>query len=127
MNLAGAILAVTVLAGALHAQTAGPPVPERRTPDAEPAAVFRADRWLGSDKAKHAAASMLLCGAAGWLLHNRFERPRHDSRLAGAVFSLSLGVFKELNDHRSANNRFSWKDLAADFLGVVIGGLLLVW
>lgn len=128
MKATGVILAAAVLAGILYGQTAGPAAPEnRRPPAAVPAAAFQKDRWLGSDKARHAIASMLICGTAGWLIHNRLDRPKQNSRLAGAVFSMSLGVFKEVIDHRSVHNRFSWRDIAADILGVVAGGLLLVW
>lgn len=128
MHAGPIILAATLLAGSLYGQTAGPAAPKKdRSPSAVPAAAVPADRWFGRDKAKHVTASMLICGTAGWLIHNRCGRRTPDSRLGGAVFSISLGVLKELMDDRSVNNHFSWRDIAADLLGVIFGGLLLVW
>jgi uncharacterized protein YfiM (DUF2279 family) len=39
--------------------------------------------------------------------------------------SFSLGLGKEIYDHRKPSNRFSYKDLTADIVGIVIGVIIV--
>jgi uncharacterized protein YfiM (DUF2279 family) len=79
------------------------------------------DLWVGKDKCKH----FLLCGfwsAFGYLLcHRHFDCSQEKSLLisGGAVFS--SGVTKEIRDSFQPDNRFSYKDLVFDVVGVGCG------
>lgn len=87
--------------------------------------ILQNDSWFGRDKAKHFVASFLIAGAGSWWTRHRCGRGRGESVRFGMGFALSLGVVKEFCDGRSPRGRFSWKDVAADLLGVSLGGLLL--
>jgi len=86
-----------------------------------------ADSWTGVDKAKHFTVSMLLAGAAGWMLRNRWHSKQDLSRKTGAALILTLGISKEISDLFIRGHEFSWKDMIVDLCGVIVGGLLLVW
>ena len=45
--------------------------------------------------------------------------------LFGAVFSLGVGTGKEYGDHVNPNNKWCWKDMLANFLGILTGLLIL--
>lgn len=45
--------------------------------------------------------------------------------LFGAVFALGLGIGKEMGDKNNPNSGWSWGDLVADGLGIVVGTTLL--
>ena len=85
------------------------------------------DNWFGLDKLKHFTVSMLVTGASGWIMQHRFKSNPEMSRPVGAAFAFSLGITKELLDHSSPGNHFSWRDVIADILGIIAGGLLLIW
>lgn len=44
--------------------------------------------------------------------------------LFGAVFALGLGIGKESGDKNNPNSGWSWGDLVADGLGIVVGILI---
>lgn len=79
------------------------------------------DLWVGKDKCRH----FLLCGfwsAFGYLVcHRHLEYSEKKSLLlsGGAVFS--SGVTKEIRDALQPDNRFSYKDLIFDVVGVGCG------
>jgi uncharacterized protein YfiM (DUF2279 family) len=84
---------------------------ERRSPDL----------WAGKDKCKH----FLLSGfwsAFGYLLcHRHFEHSEGESSLISGGIVLSLGVTKEIRDGFQPDNRFSYKDLVFDIVGIGCG------
>lgn len=123
-------LLLLLLAGSsgLRAQAEGPhPVSDSRIGSKIHVQAAVEDRWLAADKAKHFLASALLTGAAHWIMHYRLDRRVSLSRSAGAAFAFSLGLAKEVRDLYSRKHYFSWKDLLADCLGIIAGGLLLTW
>jgi len=87
-------------------------------------APFRAsaeDRWVSEDKFFHLSFSFGLVG----LTYNgaRTLDASHGKALVGAAsLSLVIGLWKELRDREGEG--FSWKDLAADCLGVMLGAWL---
>lgn len=87
------------------------------------------DRWFAPDKARHFVASMLLAGAASYRNIHRSGLNRQEAQTRGFVFSMSLGLFKEVMDSRrpAPRNHFCWKDLLYDFLGTLSGVCLLGW
>jgi putative lipoprotein len=82
------------------------------------------DRWLGRDKLSHFAVSLAAVGFANHWLEAESAQPPVRARNNAVVFSLSLGMVKELHDGAQKGNRFSFKDLAADILGAALGTVL---
>ena len=82
------------------------------------------DRWLGRDKALHFGVSAGL--AAGGYAGAAVFTPSEPVRLAsGGLLSLTLGIGKELADHRGAGDA-SFRDLSWDVMGTATG-LLTAW
>lgn len=129
MKAVSFVILIICTCGALSAQTAGPPAPLKDGADfrADTLPRFRHDPWLAEDKARHFYLSMILTGAAGWIIHRRFSASQNTGRFWGAGAVLSLGIIKECLDHRAPGRFFSWRDAAADLAGVITGGALLVW
>ncbi|MEL6616474.1 MAG: hypothetical protein AAFQ43_12100 [Bacteroidota bacterium] len=96
-----------------------PPLATRLTPEAYGAA---ADDWLGRDKALHLGVSFGLTVGAHAALREGSDVEVAAARPLAAGFALGLGLAKELADERRQRRPlFSWKDLAADALGVALG------
>jgi len=99
-----------------------------QTAEADTAIVSSAgfqDKWFGEDKAHHFVMSFML---AWWGTMNHDLMHKHGSNQAiraGAGFSFALGIAKEIRDCRMPNNRFSFKDLIADLLGIGLAVLLM--
>ena len=73
------------------------------------------------DKFWHFSASFVTVGAA---YHFGEDRARLSEPLSAGIAlggTITLGVTKELYDLAGPSRRFSWKDLAADALGVCAG------
>jgi uncharacterized protein YfiM (DUF2279 family) len=56
--------------------------------------------------------------------HTQLSMATHDAQITAAAISFSIGLGKELVDSKSLRNQFSWKDLAADIVGITIGLVL---
>ncbi len=80
------------------------------------------DRWIARDKAYHVGVSFgLALGAHVALTEGMGMEPELAAPLAGGM-ALSVGLAKELLDSRRAYKPlFSWRDLAADAVGVALG------
>ena len=83
------------------------------------------DSWISPDKGYHIVGSIISTTLVGQLSLRAFETTRQNSQIIGAGASFTLGVLKEVRDSAKPNNKFSWKDLAANGVGIVIGILLL--
>lgn len=84
------------------------------------------DRWLAWDKFWHFSASFVSVGAGYHLCANRLDlehRPAAGISIGG-TFGLGLG--KELLDRYGHRRRFSWKDMAANALGITAGYFVFV-
>lgn len=79
------------------------------------------DLWLGQDKFWHAAMSFAMVGSFYHFMNCRLDRPRTESSAVALGATFGLGIFKEVMDARRPHDRFSWKDLAFDLLGVGLG------
>lgn len=81
---------------------------------------FAQDRWTGRDKAQHFISSAFFAAAGNsWGEHQQWSAGQSAS--FGLLFSLSLGVGKELYDSRAGGTGWSWKDLAWDVAGASAG------
>ena len=90
------------------------------------AAPRPADAWLGRDKALHAGASFLLTLSGQYVLVSKGGLSESDALPLSAGAALGLGVLKETADaSRATAPLFSWRDLAADALGVLLAVLLV--
>ncbi len=79
------------------------------------------DSWFSRDKAHHFLLSAFLASAGYYYSREINRNSDMRARTIGVSFSLSLGIFKEIRDGMQRKNNFSWKDLAADFLGTGLG------
>ena len=87
------------------------------------AAVAR-DSWFGIDKIKHFFISAFIESVAysGLQAAGVNRRPA----VAGAIgVTAAAGVAREIHDRRKQNNRFSYKDLTWDGLGIAAGTALV--
>ena len=85
------------------------------------------DRWLAPDKGKHVAASFFLALGGQYLFEEK-ARLQRDSALALSLGTgAAVGVGKELYDgFLGRTGRFSFRDLVADALGLLLAGVVVV-
>jgi len=83
------------------------------------------DNWIGGDKARHFLGSLFSTVFITKINQQKFSYSKSDAKIIGAGLTFSLGIFKEVYDSHSPNNRFSWKDLLADSFGITAGLILL--
>jgi len=83
--------------------------------------IFRSDPWLGRDKGLHFVGSMIGTALMININSELFKMSSNEAKFTGAGFIFTLGMSKELFDSKQAFNKFSWKDLAADAAGILIG------
>ena len=77
------------------------------------------DRWLGPDKPLHAFAAGWIAGA-GYGAALELDWEPADRRRAAIGAGLVASVAKEARDRWTRDQPFSFKDLAADALGIAI-------
>ena len=83
------------------------------------------DPWLGEDKAKHFFASAVIAGGTTAIALNQDVSDGEAIAIA-LPFTLSLGVGKEAYDSEVKGTGWSWRDLAWDLFGAVVGGLVVL-
>ena len=82
------------------------------------------DSWFGIDKIKHFFISAFIESVSYSAL--QAARANHRTALTGAIgVSAAFGVARELHDKRKPGNRFSYKDLTWDALGITAGAVVL--
>jgi uncharacterized protein YfiM (DUF2279 family) len=97
----------------------------RELPDAaNPANKPGRDLWFGKDKADHLVVSAFLTGFGYYAARKEMHFSDPGGKNAGACFSISLGLMKEVHDKRRPRGMFSLKDLGADILGIGLGYLI---
>ena len=82
------------------------------------------DRWLGSDKVAHLTLSLFISAISYKIYHDNYYNDKDSSILFSSGFTLSLGLGKEFYDRKRPNNKFSYKDLIADIIGISLGLVL---
>jgi len=83
------------------------------------------DSWVGRDKGLHLIGSMISTIAISKTSQTFFNNSHDQSLKLGISITFGLGLGKELWDSTKKNNKFSYKDLAADIIGILIGSTLL--
>ena len=79
------------------------------------------DKWLAWDKAGHFLISGFLAGSSYSIYHQSFNNDKESSIYFASIFSLSIGTGKEISDMKKPKDRFSYKDLIFDVLGISAG------
>jgi len=82
------------------------------------------DKWLAWDKVEHLGVSALFSGTLYSVFHDFYNNDRKSSLYLSSSLTFSLGLGKEFYDRRTPRNKFSYKDLVADVLGIGIGLLI---
>lgn len=79
------------------------------------------DRLLGPDKALHLGASFLGTISLQYVLTSKGQMSEGAALPISATTALSAGLIKELIDaNREQDPHFSWKDLTADAVGILL-------
>jgi uncharacterized protein YfiM (DUF2279 family) len=82
------------------------------------------DSWFGIDKIKHFFIAAFIESVSYSALQAAGANRR--AALGGAIgVSAALGVARELHDKRVPGNRFSYRDLTWDALGITAGAVML--
>jgi putative lipoprotein len=82
------------------------------------------DSWFGIDKIKHFFISAFIESVSYSAL--QATGVQRKSALTGAIgVTAALGVARELHDKRTPGNRFSYRDLTWDALGITAGAVML--
>ena len=79
------------------------------------------DKWFAKDKAEHLVVSAFLAGVSCSIFRDFYRNGEESSIYFSAGLTLSLGLGKEFYDRRTPLGKFSYKDLAADVLGIGLG------
>ncbi|HTW91750.1 MAG TPA: hypothetical protein VMH22_08585 [bacterium] len=79
------------------------------------------DQWFAIDKFWHFSASFATVGAAYDLSNYRLNMKSPWPTTLSLGGTAVLGVSKEFYDLAGPTKHFSWKDLAADAAGIVVG------
>lgn len=80
------------------------------------------DRWTGRDKAEHFFTAMAI--SAGYMRGAANADHAARSRREAVAVVVSLGTLKELSDARVPGKGWSWRDMAWNVAGAVIGAHL---
>ena len=83
------------------------------------------DKWLAWDKVEHLGISALFSGTLYSVFHDFYDNDWKSSIYLSSSLTFSLGLGKEFYDRRTPHNKFSYKDLVADVLGIGIGLLIV--
>jgi len=83
------------------------------------------DRWISADKGYHLIGSLISTTGISRSCMQFADIKKEKSIWMGAGITFTLGLGKEFWDGHKKNNIFSWKDLSADILGILIGTVLL--
>ena len=118
------LVLLLLCSGLLNGQDRSPGPRNRDEPDPR---IQANDAMLGTDKVGHLMAGFVLTGIGTWI-HQLFDdRQAERSVYFGMSFSMGAGLLKEFRDWTIPAGQASWKDLLADFLGCLLGGVVMAW
>ena len=89
-------------------------------PDTLDNKIENKDDWFSRDKGMHFAGSFISTGFVMMSGNRALDFKKQKSQMVAVSFTFSLAIGKELYDSNQKNNHFSYKDLAADMLGIVL-------
>lgn len=84
------------------------------------------DKWFALDKVYHLVVSFSLVGSSYHLLANRIKVQKSYSTASSIGGVFALGITKELYDASRPEDRFSYRDLIYDILGIGIGYFVFI-
>jgi uncharacterized protein YfiM (DUF2279 family) len=90
--------------------------------------VSRSDGFSGffkPDKAQHFIGSAISTIFLTKFSFTQWNLAQPESKKFAAMTTIGLGLFKEIMDKNRPHNFFSWKDLCADGMGIIIGIILV--
>jgi uncharacterized protein YfiM (DUF2279 family) len=87
----------------------------------QPDSLRIVDKWFAKDKAEHLVVSAFLTGVSYSVFRDFYRNRKESSIYLSTALTFSLGLGKEFHDERTPQGRFSYKDLAADILGIGLG------
>ncbi len=79
------------------------------------------DKWVSFDKFQHFFLSTHLTVLSYEVYHRSYHNTRESSRYFSSGLVLSFGIGKEVADSHKSKGKFSYKDLVADGLGIILG------
>lgn len=83
------------------------------------------DDWIAIDKVQHFSYSLLISLGCQYILVNKMNNTEKFSLPISSAFSFSTGLLKELNDQKGKNGFFSFKDMVANFVGIMVGAIII--
>ena len=89
-------------------------------PDTLAKKIENRDEWFSRDKGLHVAGSFISTGLVMMSGNRLLDFEKKKSKIVGVSFTFGLALGKELYDSQQQNNHFSYKDLTADILGIVL-------
>ncbi len=93
-------------------------------PDTLGKKIENKDEWFSRDKGMHLAGSFISTGLVMMSGKRFLDFETQKSKIVGVSFTFSLALGKELYDSNQENNHFSYKDLTADILGIVLAVII---
>lgn len=79
------------------------------------------DKWFAREKIEHLGVSAFLSGVSYSVFRDFYYNKKESSAYFSASLTFSAGLGKEFYDRKTPKGRFSYKDLAADILGIGLG------
>ena len=86
--------------------------------------MYCIDGWFSRDKLYHFLAGFTGTMTISGGLRNSLDTPVKNSVSMASAGIFSIGFLKETYDRKQPNNHSCWKDLTADFFGIVLGAWL---
>ncbi len=83
------------------------------------------DKWFAQDKFLHFYFSASMVGLSYHTLICRLNKNENEGRIFAISFTAFVGLGKEIYDKKK-KNRFSWKDLCWDGIGILTGYLAFI-
>ena len=83
------------------------------------------DDWIAIDKVQHFSYSLLISLGCQYILVNKMNNTEKSSLPISSAFSFSTGLLKELNDQKGKDGFFSFKDMVANFVGIMVGAIII--
>jgi len=79
------------------------------------------DKWLGFDKFQHFFLSTHLTVFSYEVHHRSYHNTKESSRYFSSGLVVTIGIGKETWDSKKPRGKFSYKDLIAGGLGIILG------
>lgn len=97
------------------------------TQSAEVDSLTAKHKTIGFDKIQHAAFSCLWTLGSPYVLVNKSDFDEHKALSYSVSSSALIGITKELNDLNRKDGFFSWGDIIANGVGIVIAVFIITY